>query len=178
MGIIKVKDKEFRLMLSKEVISNAIKAAADKINNDLKGEEPLFLAVLNGSFMFASDLMKNININSQISFVKLASYEGMASGGKVREVFGLSENIEGRTIVIVEDIVDSGRTMKMLLESLNTRNPAKILIATFLFKPAALVCDIKPDYVAIEIPDEFVVGFGLDYDGLGRNLPEVYTLVK
>ena len=94
MGIIKVKDKEFRLMLSKEVISNAIKAAADKINNDLKGEEPLFLAVLNGSFMFASDLMKNININSQISFVKLASYEGMASGGKVREVFGLSENIE------------------------------------------------------------------------------------
>jgi len=158
MEIIKVKDREFSLMLSKDVISESIKVAADKINDDLKGKNPLFLAVLNGSFMFAADLMKNINIDCEISFVKLASYQGMQSGGKVREVFGLSENIEGRTVVIVEDIVDSGRTMRQLLDSLYTRNPQEIFIATFLFKPNALICDVKPDYVAIEIPDEFVVG--------------------
>lgn len=178
MEIIKVKDREFSLMLSKDVISESIKVAADKINDDLKGKNPLFLAVLNGSFMFAADLMKNINIDCEISFVKLASYQGMQSGGKVREVFGLSENIEGRTVVILEDIVDSGRTMRQLLDSLYTRNPQEIFIATFLFKPNALICDVKPDYVAIEIPDEFVVGYGLDYDGYGRNLAQVYTLVK
>lgn len=178
MEIIKVKDREFSLMLSKDVISESIKVAANKINDDLKGKNPLFLAVLNGSFMFAADLMKNINIDCEISFVKLASYQGMQSGGKVREVFGLSENIEGRTVVIVEDIVDSGRTMRQLLDSLYTRNPQEIFIATFLFKPNALICDVKPDYVAIEIPDEFVVGYGLDYDGYGRNLAQVYTLVK
>lgn len=178
MEIIKVKDREFSLMLSKDVISKSIKVAADKMNEDLKGKNPLFLAVLNGSFMFAADLMKNINIDCEISFVKLASYQGMQSGGKVREVFGLSENIEGRTVVIVEDIVDSGRTMRQLLDSLYTRNPLEIFIATFLFKPNALICDVKPDYVAIEIPDEFVVGYGLDYDGYGRNLAQVYTLVK
>lgn len=178
MEIIKVKDREFSLMLSKDVISESIKVAADRINEDLKGKNPLFLAVLNGSFMFAADLMKNINIDCEISFVKLASYQGMQSGGKVREVFGLSENIEGRTVVIVEDIVDSGRTMRQLLDSLYTRNPQEIFIATFLFKPNSLICDVKPDYVAIEIPDEFVVGYGLDYDGYGRNLAQVYTLVK
>lgn len=178
MEIIKVKDKEFRLLLSKEKISESIKVAAEKINHDLEGKNPLFLAVLNGSFMFAADLMKNISIKCEISFVKLASYQGMESGGKVHEVFGLSENIEGRTVVIVEDIVDSGRTMRQLMDSLYTRNPAEIRIATFLFKPEALVCDIHPDYVAIEIPDEFVVGYGLDYDGYGRNFGEVYSLVK
>jgi hypoxanthine phosphoribosyltransferase len=178
MKTIKVKDKEFSLLLSKDKISESIKIAAEKINHDLEGKNPLFLAVLNGSFMFASDLMKEINIKCEISFVKLASYQGMESGGKVREVFGLSENIEGRTVVVVEDIVDSGRTMRQLLDSLNTRNPAEIRIATFLFKPTALVCDVHPDYIAIEIPDNFVVGYGLDYDGYGRNFGEVYTLVK
>jgi len=178
MDTIKVNDKEFRLLLSKEKISESIKVAAERINHDLEGKNPLFLAVLNGSFMFAADLMKEINIRCEISFVKLASYQGMESGGKVREVFGLSENIEGRTIVIVEDIVDSGRTMRQLLDSLYTRNPAEIRIATFLFKPTALVCDVHPDYIAIEIPNEFVVGYGLDYDGYGRNFGEVYTLVK
>lgn len=178
MERIKVKDKEFKLLLSEEQIKEAIKNIAEKINNDLTGKNPVFLAVLNGSFMFASDLMKNIRIPSEISFVKLASYEGMESGGKVKEVFGLSERIDGRTVVVVEDIIDSGRTMQQLLSSLSTRNPAEIRIATFLLKPDALQCDLKIDYVAFEIPNDFVVGFGLDYDGYGRNFGAVYTLVS
>ncbi len=178
MKTVRVKDRDFSLLLSEETISNAVKDTAAKINKDLDGKRPLFLAVLNGSFMFASDLMKEISIDCEISFIKLASYQGMESGGKVREVFGLNENIAGRHILIVEDIVDSGRTMRQLMDSLLTRNPADIKIATFLDKPDARVCDITPDYVAIEIPNDFVVGYGLDYDGYGRNLSEVYTLIK
>jgi len=178
MGNITVKDKEFKLLLSENKIKEAIEGIAKRINTDLEGKRPLFLAVLNGSFMFASDLMKKVTIPCEICFVKLASYEGMQSGGKVKEVFGLSERIDGRTVVIVEDIVDSGRTMQQLLESLSSRNPAEIRIATFLFKPDALQSDLKLDYVAFEIPNDFVVGFGLDYDGYGRNFGEVYTLVR
>jgi len=178
MENIIVKDKEFRLLLSEDKIQAKIKEIAEKINKDLNGKKPLFLAVLNGSFMFAADLMKNITIPSEICFVKLASYEGMESGGKVKEVFGLTEHIDGRTVVIIEDIVDSGRTMQQLLYSLNSRNPAEIRIATFLFKPEALQCDLKLDYVAFEIPNDFVVGYGLDYDGYGRNFGQVYTLAR
>jgi len=178
MENIIVKDKVFRLLLSEDKIQAKIKEIAEKINKDLNGKKPLFLAVLNGSFMFAADLMKNITIPSEICFVKLASYEGMESGGKVKEVFGLTEHIDGRTVVIIEDIVDSGRTMQQLLYSLNSRNPAEIRIATFLFKPEALQCDLKLDYVAFEIPNDFVVGYGLDYDGYGRNFGQVYTLAR
>jgi hypoxanthine phosphoribosyltransferase len=177
MKQVRVKDKEFRLFLSADVIQENIIRIAKRISEDMEGKEPLFLAVLNGSFMFAADLMKQISIPSNISFVKLASYQGMESGGMVREVFGLTEKIEGRSIVIVEDIVDSGRTMQQLLASLETRNPAEIKIATFLFKPDALQCELKLDYVAFEVPNHFVVGYGLDYDGLGRNFPEVYSLI-
>lgn len=176
MNQVRVKDKNFKLFLSAETIQENIKKVAERISADLEGQDPLFLAVLNGSFMFASDLMKNITIPSQISFIKLASYEGMESGGKVREVFGLTEKIEGRTIVIVEDIVDSGRTMTQLLSSLNTRNPKAIKIATFLYKPEALQCELDLDYVVFEVPNDFVVGYGLDYDGYGRNLGAVYSL--
>jgi len=176
MDQIRVKDKDFKLFLSAETIQEHIRKVAATISSDLEGKDPLFLAVLNGSFMFASDLMKNVTIPSQISFIKLASYEGMESGGKVREVFGLTEKIEGRTIVIVEDIVDSGRTMTQLLSSLNTRNPKEIKIATFLYKPDALQCELDLDYVVFEVPNDFVVGYGLDYDGYGRNLGAVYTL--
>jgi len=178
MKNIIVKDKEFKLLLSESEIKGSIKNIAEKINKDLQGKNPLFLAVLNGSFMFAADLMKNITIPCEICFVKLTSYQGMQSGGKVKEVFGLSERIDGRTVVIVEDIVDSGRTMQQLLESLSSRNPKEIRIATFLFKPGSLQCNLKLDYVAFEIPNDFVVGYGLDYDGYGRNFGEVYTLVK
>lgn len=176
MSQIRVKDKDFKLFLSAETIQENIVKVAERISSDLDGQNPLFLAVLNGSFMFASDLMKNITIPCQISFIKLASYEGMESGGKVREVFGLSEKIEGRTVVIVEDIVDSGRTMTQLLASLNTRNPKEIKIATFLYKPEALQCELDLDYVVFEVPNDFVVGYGLDYDGYGRNLGAVYSL--
>ena len=176
MDQIRVKDKDFKLFLSAETIQEHIKQIAAKISKDLEGQNPLFLAVLNGSFMFASDLMKNITIPCQISFIKLASYEGMESGGKVREVFGLTEKIEGRTIVIVEDIVDSGRTMTQLLSSLNTRNPKEIKIVTFLYKPKALQCELDLNYVVFEVPNDFVVGYGLDYDGYGRNMGAVYTL--
>jgi len=178
MDTIKVLDKEFTLLLSEKQIRENVKKVAGKINKDLAGKNPLFLAVLNGAFMFASDLMKEITIPCEISFVKLASYQGMQSGGKIREVFGLSERIDGRTVVIVEDIVDSGRTMQQLLSSLSTRNPAEILIATFLHKPDALQCELTLDYVAFEVPNDFVVGYGLDYDGYGRNYSAVYTLVK
>jgi hypoxanthine phosphoribosyltransferase len=176
MDQIRVKDKDFKLFLSAETIQENIKQIAAKISKDLEGQNPLFLAVLNGSFMFASDLMKNITIPCQISFIKLASYEGMESGGMVREVFGLTEKIEGRTIVIVEDIVDSGRTMTQLLSSLNTRNPKEIKIVTFLYKPKALQCELDLNYVVFEVPNDFVVGYGLDYDGYGRNLGAVYSL--
>jgi hypoxanthine phosphoribosyltransferase len=176
MDQIRVKDKDFKLFLSAATIQENIKKVAAAISADLEGQDPLFLAVLNGSFMFASDLMKNITIPCQISFIKLASYEGMESGGKVREVFGLSEKIEGRTVVIVEDIVDSGRTMTQLLASLNTRNPKEIKIATFLYKPEALQCELDLNYVVFEVPNDFVVGYGLDYDGYGRNMGEVYSL--
>jgi hypoxanthine phosphoribosyltransferase len=178
MDTILVKDKEFKLFLSSDLIQETIKKVAEKINKDLDGKEPLFLAVLNGSFMFASDLMKQITIPCEISFVKLASYEGMQQGGKIREVFGLSERIDGRTVVIIEDIIDSGRTMQQLLDSLNTRNPAEIHIATLLFKPAALQCELKLDYVAFEIPNDFVVGYGMDYDGFGRTYGEVYSVIN
>lgn len=177
MRKIRVKDKDFQLFLSAETIQVRIAEIAKKISNDLEGKEPLFLSVLNGSFMFAADLMKQISIPSQICFVKLASYQGMQSGGTVREVFGLTENLDGRVVVIIEDIVDSGRTMQQLLSSLGSRNPAEIKIATFLFKPDALQCELNLDYVVFEIPDKFVVGYGLDYDGFGRNLPAVYSLI-
>jgi hypoxanthine phosphoribosyltransferase len=178
MDQVRVKDKDFKLFLSEKQIQENVKRVAEQINKDLEGKNPLFLAVLNGSFMFAADLMKNITIPCQISFVKLASYEGMQSGGTVREVFGLTEKLEGRTVVIVEDIVDSGRTMQQLLRSLDSRSPAEIRIATLLFKPEALQCELNLDYVVFEVPNEFVVGYGLDYDGFGRNLSEVYSLIQ
>jgi len=177
MDQVRVKDKDFRLFLSAETIQENIRLVAKKINEELVDKNPLFLAVLNGSFMFAADLMKQVTIPCQISFVKLASYEGMQSGGTIREVFGLSEKIEGRTVVVVEDIVDSGRTMQQLIASLETRNPEEIRIATLLFKPEALQCELHLDYVVFEIPNDFVVGYGLDYDGYGRNLKDVYTLI-
>lgn len=177
METIRVKDRDFKLFLPKEAIQARIAETAQRINEALADKNPLFLAVLNGSFMFAADLMKHITIPCEISFVKLASYEGMQQGGKIREVFGLSERIDGRTVVIIEDIVDSGKTMQQLLDSLNTRNPAEIHIATLLFKPAALSCPLTLEYVVFEIPNDFVVGYGMDYDGLGRNLDQVYTVV-
>lgn len=149
---------------------------AQQINTDLKNEMPLFVAVLNGSFMFAADLMKQIEIPCEISFVKMASYHGTESTGKVNELIGLNQNIEGRTVVVIEDIVDTGNTIEKLTSMLKDKKVKSFKIATALFKPSVYKKDIKIDYVGIEIPNDFVVGYGLDYDGLGRNLKDILVI--
>ena len=155
-----------------------MKALAEQMSKDLEGKDPLFLGVLNGSFIFAADLMREMTIPCEISFVKLASYQGTTSTGKVREVLGINEDLSGRTVVIVEDIVESGRTMRQMIESLGTRNPESVRICTLFFKPEKLKEDLNLDYVAFSIPDDFILGYGLDYDGLGRELKDVYSIVE
>ena len=174
--MVTIKDKQFKPYISSEKILEAVKKTADKINKDLAGESPVFLAVLNGSFMFAADLMKEINLNCEISFVKLASYYGTTSSGTVTELIGLNQDLTGRTVVIVEDIVDTGNTVEKLAEILNNKKVKSFKIATAFFKPSAYTKKLKIDYIGLEIPNDFVVGYGLDYDGLGRNLKDVYVL--
>lgn len=178
METIKIHDKWFRTSYTETEILKHIKEVAYRINNDMKGKNPLFLAVLNGSFMFAADLMKMINIPCEISFVKLASYEGTMSTGKIKEVFGINEDISGRTIIIVEDIVESGLTMKRMIDTLGTRNPESVHICTLLLKPERLQVNLNIEYAAMKIPNDFIVGYGLDYDRQGRNLRDIYTLVE
>lgn len=177
MKTVKLHDKTFGMTLPEEEILARVKAVAERINKDYEGREPMFLAVLNGSFMFASDLMKEIAIPCQISFVKLSSYAGTVTTGKVTEVIGITEDLSGRDIIIVEDIVESGHTMARAIETLGTRNPASVSICTMFFKPQKLQEDIEVKYAAMEIPDDFIVGYGLDYDQLGRNLRDIYTLI-
>ena len=176
MKSVKIKDKEFGIFIESKEIEKSIDQISEKINADLKDKDPIFVAILNGAFMFASELMKRVTIPCEITFVRLASYQGTSSTEKIKEVLGLTENIEGRTIVIVEDIVDTGNTMTSLLEQFNKLNPKEIKIATLLFKPEALKKELKLDYVALEIPSDFIVGYGLDYDGFGRNLNDIYKL--
>ena len=178
MSTIKVKDKTFKTFIPEDEIQRRVKAVAEKINKDLEGRNPLFLAVLNGSFMFAADLMRYITIPCEISFVKLASYQGTTSTGKVKEIIGINENLTGRTVIIVEDIVESGLTMKQMIESLGTRKPESLHICTLLVKPNKLEEDLKIEYAAMEIPNDFIVGYGLDYDQQGRNLRDIYTVVE
>lgn len=178
MDTIQIKDKQFAISIKEEDILKQVSRVADEINRDLADKNPLFLSILNGSFMFTSDLMKRINIPCSISFVKLASYQGLASTGKITEVIGINEDISGRCIVIVEDIVESGLTMQRLLQTLGTRNPAEIHIATLLVKPEKLQVPLNIEYAAMEIPNDFIVGYGLDYDQLGRNLKDIYTVVE
>ena len=160
-----------------EEIKSRIKEVARQISKDMEGKNPLFLGVLNGSFIFAADLMREMTIPCEISFVKLASYQGTTSTGKVHEVIGLNEDLTGRTVVIVEDIVDTGRTMRQMLESLGTRRPASLHICALFVKPTKLEEPIDVDYVAFSIPDDFILGYGLDYDQAGRGLKDVYTII-
>lgn len=178
METVQIKDKLFSISIPREDIQREVIRVAGEINRDLKDKNPLFLSVLNGSFMFSADLMKHITIPCQISFIKLASYEGTASTGKITEVLGLSESVQGRMVVIVEDIVDTGLTMQRLLQTLGTRHPEEIRIATLLVKPEKLKVKLDIDYVAMRIPNDFIVGYGLDYDGYGRNYPDIYTVVE
>lgn len=178
MNIVKIKDKSFRISIPREEIQKRIDAVAEQINRDMAGKNPLFLAVLNGAFVFAADLMRRITIPCEISFVKLTSYQGVMSTGKVKEVIGINESLAGRTVIIVEDIVDTGLTMKQMLESLATRDPESIHICTLLLKPDKLQVPLNVEYVALSIPNDFIVGYGLDYDQQGRNLPDIYTLIS
>lgn len=178
MDTIKIKGKEFAVSIPEERILKEVERLAAQISRDLEGKNPLFLGILNGSFMFAADLFRRITIPAEISFVKLASYEGTASTGVIKEVIGLSESVSGRTIVVVEDIVDTGCTMQKLLENLGTRSPESIHVCTLLLKPEKLKVDLNVEYVALEIPNDFIVGYGLDYDGYGRNLKDIYTVVE
>lgn len=174
--MITLHDKTFVPFISELEINQAIKSLADKISVDYKGETPIFLGVLNGAFMFLGELMKNYQGNCELSFTKLASYHGTSTTGTVKNLIGLNENIENRHVIIVEDIVDTGHTLEYLMNLLTEKNPKSIRTATLFFKPEAYKQNIKIDYIGIEIPNKFIVGYGLDYDGLGRNLPEVYQL--
>ena len=176
MDTIQIKDKRFTPFIPEERILKEVARVASEINRDLEGTNPLFLSVLNGAFMFAADLMRNLTIPSEISFVKLASYAGTSSTGKVKELVGLNDDIEGRTVVIVEDIVDTGGSIDHLFKVLTAHKPASIAVATLLFKPDSYRKTYKIDYPALEIPDKFIVGFGLDYNQLGRNLKDIYEL--
>jgi hypoxanthine phosphoribosyltransferase len=176
MSSIVIHDHTFKTKISSAEIQKAVADVAKQINKDLKGKKPLFLAVLNGSFMFAADLMKKINIECEISFVKVASYEGTQSTGSMKQLIGINEDIKGRTVVIVEDIVDTGNTIENIWNELNTMGVAELKVATLLFKPEAYTKTVPLDYVAIVIPNDFIVGYGLDYKGLGRNLEDIYVL--
>lgn len=176
MDKIKVLDRTFQVSLPEADILKRVSEVGAQISKDLEGERPVFLAVLNGSFIFAADLMRSVTIESEISFVKLASYDGTESSGAVRQLIGLNEDLRGRTVVIVEDIVDSGLTMVELLKNLATYQPKEIRIASLFVKPENLKVDLKIDYTCFEIPNEFILGYGLDYDGVGRNLRNIYTV--
>lgn len=177
MATIQVHDKKFETYLSAEKIQQRIKELAETINSDFAGKKPLFVAVLNGSFMFASDLFKWITIDAEICFIKLASYKGMKSSGKVVTSIGLEEDLFGKDVIILEDIVDTGKTLHHFLPKLLHQQPKSMKIATLLHKPEATKFVLTLDYVGFEIPDKFVVGYGLDYDGLGRNYADIYQLV-
>jgi hypoxanthine phosphoribosyltransferase len=177
MSLIKVHDKSFDIYLSEETIQQRIKELANQINSDYAGKRPLFIAILNGSFMFAADLFKNLTIEAEICFIKLASYKGMKSSGNVVTSIGLEDDLFGKEVIIVEDIVDTGKTLHNFLPKLGHQQPKSLRIATLLHKSDATVFPLHPDYVGFVIPDKFVVGYGLDYDGLGRNLKEIYQLV-
>ncbi|MDR0613586.1 MAG: hypoxanthine phosphoribosyltransferase [Dysgonamonadaceae bacterium] len=176
MTEVQLKDKRFELFIPEKVITKEIKRVAKDISRDMKEKIPLFICVLNGAFMFASDLMKRIDIPCEVGFIRLKSYQGTQSSGSVKEVQGFGENVKNRHVVIVEDIIDTGHSMSYLKNRLNAENPASVKIACLLFKPNAVKTDIKPDYCALEIPNDFIVGYGLDYDGLGRNLKDIYKI--
>lgn len=173
---MQINDKEFEIFITAEQIDSRVKTLGKEINEAYHDKNPLFLSVLNGSFMFSSDLMKEVNIRSEISFVKFSSYESMESTGSVQKMIGLKENLSGRHLVVIEDIVDTGNTMAYFLKLLAKEKPASVEIATLLFKPQALKHPLHLKYVGFEIPPKFVVGYGLDYDGYGRNLKDIYQL--
>jgi len=176
MSRIVIADKEFDLYLESVKIQQQIEIMADRMNSELKSRNVIFIGVLNGAFMFAADLLKRIHIDVQISFLKVSSYRGIASGMNIKRLIGLNEELKGKTVVILEDIVDTGKTIEDILFQLKGFRPSEILIATLLLKTSSYKGSAKIDYIGFEIPDRFVVGYGLDYFGFGRNLRNIYML--
>lgn len=177
MNSIRVHDKDFIKSIHSEQIEIAVNKIAEQINKDLEGKNPLFLIVLNGAFMFAADLLKKVNIPCQISFVKLSSYIGTRTTSAVRELIGLDEVLTNRTVVIVEDIIDTGITMGVTIDKLKKLEAAEVFIATLLFKPDSFRMNYDIDYIGLKIPNDFIVGYGLDYNGHGRNYPDIYKII-
>jgi len=177
MKEINILGKNFREYLTENTLQQRINELADVMNSELAGKEVVFLGILNGAFLFAADLFRRIDFPARISFIKLASYQGTTSQGLIKELIGWNEDIKNKTIVVIEDIVDTGNTLERIVDELNIRKAAEVKIAALLYKPDAYTKNIPLDYIGFEIPDNFVVGYGLDYDGFGRNLPAVYTLV-
>lgn len=179
MEKVKILDREFKMLIPAKKIDEAIAQIAEKMNKDLKAKNPLFICILNGSFMFASDLLKLITVeNAQITFMRLSSYDGMETTGKVKKLMGFTEDLQDRTVVLLEDIVDTGITITDTIEQIKNFKAKEILVATMLFKPRALIRDVEIDYIGMEIPNDFIVGRGLDYDGMGRNLPDIYAVIE
>lgn len=179
MKKVTIIDKEFELFIPYEKIRSIVEEMAEKMNRDFQGKKPLFLCILNGSFMFAAEIFKRISLlDAEITFIKLASYSGTQTTGSVKELIGLNEDLSGRTVVVLEDIVDSGITIANTIEQIKAKNPAEVKIATLLLKPDALKTQVQLDYVGLEIPNDFIVGYGLDYDGCGRNLIDIYKIIQ
>ena len=176
MELVQVRDKQFEPYLSEAIIQEKVKGLAAQLNKDYEGKKPLLIAILNGSFIFAADLFKHITIDAEISFIKLASYKGTRSSGHIITAIGLDTDVTGRHVIVIEDIIDTGKTLTAFLPQLFNQHPASLKIAVLLHKPEATVYPINIDYCCFSIPNKFVVGYGLDYDGFGRNLPEIYQL--
>ena len=177
MAVVNIYDRSFETYLSEETIQQRIGEIATDINREYAGKRPYFIAILNGSFMFAADLFKRLQIDADICFIKLASYKGMQSSGEVVTSIGLDTDLFEKDVIIVEDIVDTGKTLHNFLPRLEHQQPRSLRIATLLHKSAATQYPLKLDYIGFDIPDKFVVGYGLDYDGLGRNIKEIYQLI-
>lgn len=175
--IIQVKDKRFRRFIDEQKIQEEVARIASQMNSDLSAKDPIFLGILNGAFMFASDLYKQLDFPCQITFLKLASYSGTQSSGTVKQLIGINLDIRDRVVVVLEDIVDSGITLDTIIRQLSGYGPAELQVATLLHKPEATVREVRLDYVGMEIPNDFILGYGLDYDGYGRNFREIYQLV-
>ena len=176
MSAVQVKDKLFELFISEDEILKEVQKVACQINKDMRDKNPLFVCVLNGAFMFASDLIKRLDFPCEVTFIRLKSYQGTTTDGQVKEIHGLIEPVTGRNVVIIEDIIDTGNTIEQLIHTVSQGQPASLKVATLLFKPEALKVKITPDYVAMSIPQDFIVGYGLDYDGQGRNLRDIYKI--
>lgn len=175
---VTVHQKQFELLLEQETIAKRIRLLAIQLNVDYENRKPIFLGVLNGSFLFLADLMKEVELDCETEFVKIASYHGTSSSGAIKDALGMPTNLKNRDVIIVEDIIDSGLTMKYILSKIYEQEPASVAVCTLLFKPDALQEEIHElSYIGFEIPNEFVVGYGLDYDGLGRNLNHIYRAI-